>query len=172
MVVSDIHGSIEALKKALTRFDDEYDYLFLLGDLLYHGPRNRLPDGHDPAAVAATLNTVADRVVAVRGNCDAEVDQLLLAFPCMADYALVVDGEWRLFLTHGHLYADGRLPFALPAGSLVMSGHTHVAGVSTDAGGVIHANPGSVSLPKPGGFYTGPTYGVYHDGIFEIAPLL
>jgi putative phosphoesterase len=176
MIISDIHGSASALEAALARFDAlKPDLFFVLGDLLYHGPRNPLPGGHDPKRVAALLNERKDSIIAVRGNCDAEVDQLLIDFPCMADYALVVDCvdgvNKRLFLTHGHIYNEEKMPFALPAGSVVFSGHTHVARLTTDERGVTWCNPGSVSLPKPGGLFPGPSYAVYDSGKIEVRAL-
>ena len=104
LIASDIHGSLPAARALIDRFLEEgADRLLLLGDLLYHGPRNPLPEGYEPAEVAKLLNEHADRITAVRGNCDAEVDQMVLDFPCLGDYALVVDEGTTLFLTHGHL---------------------------------------------------------------------
>ena len=116
----------------MTRFHEEgADRLLLLGDLLYHGPRNPLPEGYAPAEVAKLLSGYADRITAVRGNCDAEVDQMVLDFPCLGDYALVVDADTTLMLTHGHLELS-RVVAGLPAGSFVLSGHTHVKGIGTE----------------------------------------
>lgn len=116
----------------MTRFHEEgADRLLLLGDLLYHGPRNPLPEGYAPAEVAKLLNGYADRITAVRGNCDAEVDQMVLDFPCLGDYALVVDADTTLMLTHGHLDLS-RVVAGLPAGSFVLSGHTHVKGIGPE----------------------------------------
>jgi putative phosphoesterase len=106
-----------------------------------------LPGGHDPKGVVEILNKHRDAIIAVRGNCDAEVDQLLLNFPCMSDYALIVDEGRRLFLTHGHVYMEDELPYALPAGSILLSGHTHIWRLEQKAG-IIYCNPGSISLPK------------------------
>ena len=126
VIASDIHGSAAWCRRLLEAIEQEApDQVILLGDLLYHGPRNPLPDEYAPAEVAAMLNGLASRVTAVRGNCDAEVDQMLLDFPCMADSALVVDGATRLFCTHGHVFSPEQPP-ALPEGSLFLSGHTHV----------------------------------------------
>ena len=151
------------------------DTVVLLGDLLYHGPRNDLPSGYAPKEVAAMLNTLADSVVAVRGNCDAEVDQMVLDFPMMADYALIVDGAHQLFCTHGHLKAPGQLPTP-PKGATVLSGHTHVKvneclDVRMPDGSVLPTvsavNPGSVSIPKDGSN----SFAVYQDGEFELRDL-
>ena len=104
LIASDIHGALPAAEMLVARFREEgADRLLLLGDLLYHGPRNPLPEGYAPAQVAKLLNGLADRITAVRGNCDSEVDQMVLNFPCLGDYALVVDERTTLLLTHGHL---------------------------------------------------------------------
>lgn len=111
LIISDIHGSASATKKALSYFSSlECDYLFLLGDLLYHGPRNSLPLGHNTMNVVDQLNPLAQKIIAVRGNCDSEMDQDLLAFSCMADYTQVLDQSYRLFLTHGHLWEPASFP--------------------------------------------------------------
>jgi putative phosphoesterase len=147
-IISDIHGSSLAAEKAAARFEkSNAAFLCILGDVLYHGPRNQLPGGHDPKGVVEILNRYRDVIIAVRGNCDAEVDQLLLNFPCMSDYALIVDEGRRLFLTHGHVYMEDELPYALPAGSVLFSGHTHIWRLAEKAG-IIYCNPGSISLPK------------------------
>ncbi|MCD8316455.1 MAG: phosphodiesterase, partial [Eggerthellaceae bacterium] len=104
VIASDIHGSgrwCDVLLKAIDEIDP--DRILLLGDLLYHGPRNPLSEGYDPPTVAYELSERADKIIAVRGNCDSEVDQMVLSFPCMADYSEVVDGPYTLYLTHGHL---------------------------------------------------------------------
>ena len=148
-IASDIHGSAfwcDRLVKALeTR---QPDLVILLGDLLYHGPRNPLPDDYDPARVADMLNAFADRIVAVRGNCEAEVDQMMLDFPCLADFSNVIDDTLRLYCTHGHLTTPDAPP-RLPQGTVFLSGHTHV---KTDEvrDGIRFINPGSVSIPKDG----------------------
>jgi putative phosphoesterase len=147
-IISDIHGSSLAAEKAVARFEESNAaFLCILGDVLYHGPRNRLPGGHNPKGVVEILNKYRDVIIAVRGNCDAEVDQLLLNFPCMSDYALIVDEGRRLFLTHGHVYMEDELPYALPLGSVLLSGHTHIWRLEEKTG-VIYCNPGSISLPK------------------------
>lgn len=133
LVASDIHGALPAAEALIERFHAESaDRLLLLGDVLYHGPRNPLPDGYAPAEVAKLLNRYADRITAVRGNCDAEVDQMVLDFPCLADYALVVDEGTTLLLTHGHVDV-GAAVAGLPAGSFVFSGHTHIKGTGPAA---------------------------------------
>ncbi|MBE6473696.1 MAG: phosphodiesterase [Coriobacteriaceae bacterium] len=166
VIASDIHGSAAWCRRLLEAIEQEApDQVILLGDLLYHGPRNPLPDEYAPAEVAAMLNGLASRVTAVRGNCDAEVDQMLLDFPCMADSALVVDGATRLFCTHGHVFSPEQPP-ALPEGSLFLSGHTHVK-VNEVRDGIRFVNPGSVSLPKDGTH----SFAVYEGGVVTLKEL-
>jgi putative phosphoesterase len=152
MIISDIHGSRGQTEKALKQFESiKADFLIILGDILYHGPRNPLPGGHDPKGVCDLLNKQSAKIIAVRGNCDAEVDQFLLNFPCMSDYTLVVDEAVRLFLTHGHIYSEHDMPaFNLPPGSFFFSGHSHIRGIHENAG-ITFCNPGSISLPKTDG---------------------
>lgn len=149
IIASDIHGSAFWCKKLMGTIENESpDLVVLLGDLLYHGPRNPLPDGYAPAEVANMLNSIADSIVAVRGNCDSEVDQMVLDFPCLAPHAHIIDEATRLFCTHGHdITPDDPCP--LPAGTLFLSGHTHV---KTDEvrEGIRFVNPGSIALPKDG----------------------
>ena len=162
VIASDIHGSAEWCRKLVAEIEAEApDQVILLGDLLYHGPRNPLPDGYAPAEVAGMLNGLAERITAVRGNCDAEVDQMMLDFPCMADYALVADGDRKLFCTHGHVFAPEEPP-RLVEGTLFLSGHTHVK-VDEVRDGIRFVNPGSVSLPKDGTH----SFAVYRDGNIE-----
>ena len=169
MIASDIHGCAPACKKLLDTFTASgAERLILLGDLLYHGPRNDLPEGYAPKAVIAMLSEYADLLFCVRGNCDTEVDQMVLPFPIMAETALLfVDGRtW--FACHGH--RSGANPTAndlpkLPAGSVVLSGHTHIPVLETNPDGILLLNPGSTSIPK-GGFPA--SYGVYEDGKFAV----
>lgn len=166
VIASDIHGSAEWCRKVMNVIERESpDKVVLLGDLLYHGPRNPLPAGHGPAEVAAMLNGIADSVVSVRGNCDAEVDQMMLDFPCMADYTWVVDGPNLLYCTHGHLWGPGNLP-PLPTGSAFVYGHFHVKRNEV-VDGVRLFNPGSASLPKDGSH----SVGLYEDGTFSFVEL-
>lgn len=192
LIASDIHGALPAAEMLVARFREEgADRLLLLGDLLYHGPRNPLPEGYAPAQVAKLLNGLADRITAVRGNCDSEVDQMVLNFPCLGDYALVVDERTTLLLTHGHLDLAAAVA-GLPAGSFVLSGHTHVKGIGPEAapafakgiaaardtsgeGGtgtfaapaVTFINPGSVGHPKDGSA----SYAIYEHGTVELHQL-
>ena len=165
-IASDIHGSAYWCRALMARVEAESpDRVVLLGDILYHGPRNDLPRDYAPKEVLAMLNPLASRIIAVRGNCDSEVDQMVLDFPCMADYALVYDGARQLFLTHGHVYGPQNIP-PLARGSALLYGHTHVKEVA-QRDGVLFVNPGSVSLPKDGSN----SYAVYENGNFDLREL-
>lgn len=147
LIASDIHGSAKYCRLLLERYRAENaDRLLLLGDLLYHGPRNDLPEEYAPKQVIEMLNAYRDEILCVRGNCEAEVDQMVLSFPVMADYAaLLVDGH-AVYATHGHVYNEGNPP-PLQAGDLLLCGHTHVPCCHRHEG-FTYVNPGSVSLPK------------------------
>jgi putative phosphoesterase len=148
LIVSDIHGSAGAAKKIIGLYQNlNPDYLILLGDLLYHDPRNPLPNGHGPQKVVELLNGCKDAVIAVRGNCDAEIDWELLEFPCSGDYVLLADGSQTFFLTHGHLYREDYLPFTLKPGAVFLSGHTHIWRLE-ERDGIVFCNPGSAAFPK------------------------
>jgi len=149
LIASDIHGSAYWCRRLLDLAQTEQpDRLVLLGDLLYHGPRNDLPRDYAPREVIPMLSAWKDRILAVRGNCEAEVDQMVLPFPCMADCAILCDGDTTLYLTHGHHHSPENLP-PLAAGSVFLSGHTHVKRDQV-IGGIRCLNPGSVSIPKDG----------------------
>ena len=172
LIASDIHGSAYWAERLMEAMDEEApDRILLLGDLLYHGPRNDLPRDYAPTRVIPLLNNLAasGKVIAVRGNCEAEVDQMVLDFPCMADFAPVMDEAGReLFLTHGHVFGPGyhnsvdNVP-ALPEGSAIVYGHTHQKVNEACAGhpGLWAFNPGSVSIPKDGSH----SYGIYETGL-------
>ncbi len=147
---SDLHGSLPATEQVLDEFERSgAKTLILLGDILNHGPRNPVPEGYNPPAVAERLNQYADRIIAVRGNCDSEVDQMLLSFPMMTEYAWVLlESGQRLFLTHGHLYHTGKRP-ALKQGDVIAHGHTHIPVAELDGEQFIF-NPGSVTFPRNG----------------------
>lgn len=162
LFISDVHGVPSTLTAALDKGSAlGFDKLVLLGDLLYHGPRNGVPNFYDPVKVAEILNGLKDRIVAVRGNCDAEVDQMMVQFPIMDDYrVLEADGE-RFFLTHGHLYNEYKLP-PIGMGTILCHGHTHIAESKKLECGLSIFNPGSISLPKGGqsrqfGYWDGTT---------------
>ena len=150
LFISDIHGVPSTLEAALKVGETlGYDKLVLLGDLLYHGPRNGVPDFYDPVKVAKILNGFKDKIVAVRGNCDAEVDQMMVEFPIMEDYRVLEAGKEKFFLTHGHLFNENRLP-PLGMGTVLVHGHTHIPELKEIVPGLRLFNPGSVSLPKGG----------------------
>ena len=157
---SDVHGVPQALEKLLAHADTmQPDQLVLLGDALYHGPRNGVPAIYDPKQVADLLNQNSHRILAVRGNCDAEVDQMMLNFPIMADYSEILTGTARFFLTHGHHWNADHLP-PLPPGSILVHGHTHLPVLQKVEDDITIFNPGSISLPKGG---NPPTFG-WFDG--------
>ena len=158
---SDIHGMAVSLTKLLTHADKLHaDHLVILGDILYHGPRNGVHDNYDPVRVVELLNARKNSILAVRGNCDAEVDQMLLEFPIMADFSELLCNEQRFFLTHGHLWNENNQP-DLPEGTILAHGHTHIPELKTCESGVKIFNPGSISLPKNN---FPPSFGFY-DGI-------
>ena len=149
MFASDIHGSLPATERVLSLFaQSDARWLVILGDILYHGPRNALPEGYAPAQVAERLNPLASQIIAVRGNCDSEVDQMLLHFPITAPWQQILTENQRLLLTHGHLYGPDNLP-PLAAGDVLVSGHTHLP-LAEKRGEIFLFNPGSVSIPKGG----------------------
>ncbi len=147
MIASDLHGSATCTRQLLDAYEREgAQRLLLLGDILYHGPRNPLPDGYAPKDVVQMLNDMKDSLLCVRGNCDSDVDQMVLEFPIMAEYCwLYVEGI-SIFATHGHVFNEQSLP-ALKKGDILLHGHTHVP-VCTEHARYICMNPGSVSLPK------------------------
>ena len=166
LIASDIHGSAYWCRKLMEQIETEQpDKVLLLGDLLYHGPRNDLPRDYAPKEVIPMLSSLKEKVLAVRGNCEAEVDQMVLPFPCMADFSqLLADGK-LFYLTHGHHHNPGNLP-PLPEGSIFLSGHTHVK-IDEVHNGIRCLNPGSVSIPKDGSN----SCLVYEDGDFRFVTL-
>ena len=148
MIASDLHGSAYYCRKMLEAFEREgADRLFLLGDLLYHGPRNDLPREYAPKEVIPLLNGKKEKLLCVRGNCDAEVDQMVLEFPVLADYAVRPVGQRLIYATHGHIYHVKNLPPLAP-GDVLLHGHTHVPAWTEFGQGNLYLNPGSVSIPK------------------------
>lgn len=161
LIASDLHGSAPYTQKLLELYEKEKpDKLLLLGDLLYHGPRNDLPASYDPKKVISLLNNLSPNILAVRGNCEAEVDQMVLSFPVMADYALLyVDGH-TLYATHGHHFGpENPPPLATPYA--LLCGHTHI-GAEEQREGYVYLNPGSLGLPKDGQH----SYMIYKNSFF------
>lgn len=147
MIASDIHGSAFYCRKMLEAYNREKaDKLLILGDILYHGPRNDLPKDYNPKEVIAMLNQIKEEILCVRGNCDTEVDQMVLQFPIMAEYAVITWNGHLLFATHGHVFHPGHLPM-LKCGDILLNGHTHVPKCE-QIGEFRYMNPGSVSIPK------------------------
>ena len=147
MFASDLHGSLFFCEKLMCEYKKEKpDKLILLGDLLYHGPRNNLTKNYDTQKVAELLNSIKNNIICVQGNCDAEVDQAVLNFEIRADYINMYLENRLIFLTHGHIYNKNHLPF-LNSGDIIIHGHTHVPTIEK-IGEIIYINPGSVSLPR------------------------
>ena len=162
LIASDIHGSALYCGELLKAYDREKaDRLLLLGDVLYHGPRNDLPDGYAPKEVIPMLNARKNDILCVRGNCDTEVDQMVLDFPILADYAWIADEGCRIFATHGHVYNTEHLP-PLQPGEILLHGHTHVPAWENH-GAFRYFNPGSVSIPKED---SKPGYMIMENGVF------
>ena len=148
MIASDIHGSAMYCKNLMEAFDREKaDRLLLLGDILYHGPRNDLPEEYAPKKVISMLNDVRDRLFCVRGNCDTEVDQMVLNFPILADYCIIPVGDRLIYATHGHNFNLNNLP-PLCRGDILLHGHTHIPAWEEFGENNLYLNPGSVSIPK------------------------
>lgn len=162
MIASDIHGSYFYCEKLLVALKKENaDRLLLLGDLLYHGPRNDLPEGYAPKKVITALNSIKEIILAVRGNCDTEVDQMVLEFPILADYCIIQCGEKTVYATHGHKYGETTPP-PMPKGSILLNGHTHVP-KCTEYDTYTYMNPGSVSIPKENSHHG---YMIYENNSF------
>lgn len=166
IIASDIHGSAYWCGRLMEVVETEQpDRILLLGDLLYHGPRNDLPREYAPKQVIPMLSRYKDRILAVRGNCEAEVDQMVLPFSCMADFALVETDGVTMYLTHGHHASPENLP-PLPEGAVFLSGHTHVKRDET-VSGIRCLNPGSVSIPKDGSH----SCLIFENGAFRVCIL-
>lgn len=148
MVASDIHGSAYYCREMLNAFERENtDKLLLLGDVLYHGPRNHLPKEYDPKQVIVMLNNIKEKILCVRGNCDTEVDQMVLEFPILADYCIFYIGNKMIYATHGHNYNMDKMP-PLQKGDILLHGHTHVPAWTVFGNDNLYLNPGSTSIPK------------------------
>lgn len=168
LVVSDIHGALSGAE-AVTEAKDYHavETILCLGDILYHGPRNDLPVDYAPKKVITIMNALKDHIIAVRGNCEAEVDQMVLEFPCMADYNIIPLKNRKVFMSHGHIYSPSHLP-TLVKGDIFLSGHTHVPTAKANESGIYLLNPGSVSLPKEG---HPRTYGILTENDFTVYTL-
>lgn len=161
LLVSDIHGCRPALETVLKFYDEQHcNMLCILGDILNYGPRNSIPDGLDPKGIVEILNARASDIVAIRGNCDGEVDQMLLHFPILGDYLLLVDEGKKLFLTHGHVYNKDKMPQG--HFDAIVYGHTHLWEM-TPVDGTVVCNTGSITFPKGG---NEPTFMTYEHGTF------
>lgn len=162
LIASDIHGSARYCRALLERIETEApDRVLLLGDLLYHGPRNDLPEEYAPKEVISMLNGLKNALLCVRGNCDTEVDQMVLDFPIMADYALLSLGDRTVIATHGHHFGEQNPP-PHRAGDILLCGHTHIPAY-TQHRDFLYLNPGSVSIPKNGSCHS---YMVWEKGLF------
>jgi len=163
MIASDIHGSAFYCRAMLDAFDRERaDRLLLLGDILYHGPRNDLPKAYSPKDVIRMLNARKQSIFCVRGNCEAEVDQMVLQFPVLADYAVLQAGDRLIYATHGHVHNMQNVPFLQP-GDILLHGHTHVPAWTPFGDHNLYLNPGSLSLPKQNSPHS---YMTLEDGVF------
>ena len=162
LIASDIHGSAYWCRKLIEAYKKEKaDKLILLGDVLYHGPRNDLPDEYAPKEVIEILNGMKNEILCVRGNCDTEVDQMVLKFPVLADYAVLSLGERMIYMTHGHVYNESNIP-PISDGDILLHGHTHVP-KCTENESYVYMNPGSVSIPKENSHHG---YMTLQDGTF------
>ena len=162
MIASDIHGSAHYCRLLLAAFDREQaDRLLLLGDILYHGPRNDLPAQYAPKEVLAMLNERKEQLFCVRGNCDTEVDQMVLSFPILADYCILPAGQRLIYATHGHNHNLQALP-PLQPGDILLHGHTHIPAWEVFGQNNLYLNPGSVSIPKAGSVHS---YMVLENGV-------
>ncbi|ONI38289.1 YfcE family phosphodiesterase [Candidatus Epulonipiscium fishelsonii] len=159
LIFSDIHGSAQTTEQILNIFKKEKcDKMIILGDYIYHGPRNPLTQQYNAMKVAELLNAYKDEIIGVRGNCDSEVDQMVLDFPCRNDYALICDNGINIFSTHGHVYGPNDLPTLKPI-DLFLYGHTHVCEINKE-GNTVVCNPGSITLPRGG---NPPSYAIYEN---------
>lgn len=167
LVVSDIHGSSASAEKCAELLESaKADQLLLLGDYLYHGPRNPLPQEYNPKLVIQELNRIKEMILGVRGNCDSEVDQMVLEFDMMSDYVVISNEGRRIFATHGHLYSPERLPHLNPNEAFLF-GHTHLP-VAMKKDGIYLMNPGSITLPKEG---NPRSYGILDENGFTVYQL-
>ncbi len=166
LIASDIHGSEKAALELKKKYDDlNPDLVVLLGDLLYHGPRNDLPEGYAPKKVITILSAMKNKIMAVRGNCEAEVDQMVLPFSCLSQSGLIFADGKKIFLTHGHIFSMDNHPEGM---DVFMQGHTHLPVLEKREDGIIYLNPGSVSIPKGG---NPPSYALWRDCEIQLREL-
>ena len=168
LICSDIHGDALSAEKIIKAFErHSAERLVILGDILYHGPRNDLPAGYAPKKVIEILNPYSNKILAVRGNCDAEVDQMVLNFPILADYAFIERDGLRIFATHGHVFNKNACA-PLRSGDILLHGHTHVPVAESFGDGFYYINPGSTSIPKES---SPKSYIYYEDRVFHFMTL-
>lgn len=164
MFISDIHGSPEYLEKIIEKYKKEsFDKLILLGDVLYHGPRNTIPVKYDPQKVVELLNNIKEGIIAVRGNCDSEIDRALLEFPLDQDYITIFEKQRAIYITHGHIYNKDHKPM-MKQNDILIYGHTHIYEVDIQ-NNYIFLNPGSITIPKQN---NPNSYMTYEEGRFQI----
>ena len=162
LIFSDIHGAADSARFIVKKCEEERpDKVLILGDILYHGPRNDVPPCYEPKAVISELSRIKDMIIAVRGNCEAEVDQMVLPFPVLSETALVFDHPYTILLSHGHKEVPTK------GYTHYFSGHTHIA-LLEKKDGCVHLNPGSLSLPKDG---TGGSYATWENGNIKLVKL-
>ena len=165
LVASDIHGSTTGAGLVLDAYARSHaDAILLLGDILYHGPRNAIPEDYAPKEVIAMLNPLSERILAIKGNCDGEVDQMVLSFPLLATYNSFMLGSHRLFISHGHTYSPSNLP-PLRSGDIFLSSHTHIPTAGQTETGIYLLNPGSSGIPKGG---SDRCYGILTESGFSV----
>ena len=169
LICSDIHGDLDSAKKAFEAYEREgADKMLILGDLLYHGPRNDLPSTYAPKAVISLLNENKEKILCVRGNCDTEVDQMVLSFPILADYVYLHLDGLNIFATHGHKYNKDTLSGILGKDEILLHGHTHVIASEMFGNENFYLNPGSAALPKE---ENPRSYMVYENRVFSVKTL-
>ena len=169
LIASDVHGDAVCCQKIINEAEArDVDKIVLLGDILYHGPRNHMPDNYAPKKVIEMLNQISDKLLCVKGNCEAEVDGMVLSFPVLSDFGWIYDGQKNIsmYLSHGHKFNPDALP-PLPTGTVFLYGHTHLLGFC-ERDGILCLNPGSVSLPKGS---NPKSFAIYEEGEFSILSL-
>jgi putative phosphoesterase len=147
-IISDTHGSVTAWQLACANCFTDTDLIVHCGDILYHGPRNPLPEGHNPSALAQQLNSYSKPIIFAKGNCDADVDQLLIDLPIEAPYTHLITPDYRILIHHGHQFSETNIPVKTKSHyKISISGHTHIRRCET-IDGMVFINPGSPALPK------------------------